>query len=310
MKRTCYNNCTTFLKFIHVCIPDPIGLDLKTALLLLILFVGGTKAGAQVVIPKHDAGDRVSSSGEIKYAEDCNCLGWITNGSYVYYGSINTGNNSDRFRALVSSPGQGGIIEVRLSSPTGYLAGQLQVPQTGDWYQFVEAETSIPLISGWQDVYLVFKGGEGYLLNISWFSFYRSGENSAVSGPSGRKIDARNYTLVSGEIHGDDGCSCIGWITHGSYAQYNKVDFGNRSTRFRASVASMTNGGRIDLRLDSPSGQLIGSLNVGHTGDWNRFETVETSITPVSGQRNLWLVFQGGEGYLLNVAWFELIGSY
>jgi len=49
-------------------------------------------------------------------------------------------------------------IEIRLGSPTGTLAGTLQVAATGGFNAYEEQSCSINKITGVQDVYLVFGG--------------------------------------------------------------------------------------------------------------------------------------------------------
>jgi len=55
----------------------------------------------------------------------------------------------------------------------------------------------------------------------------------------------------------------VAFIENGDWIQVKGVDFGNVGpTSFEARVASATNGGNIEIRLDSPTGTLIGTCKV------------------------------------------------
>ena len=57
----------------------------------------------------------------------------------------------------------------------------------------------------------------------------------------------------------------VGWIENGDYIKVKGVAFGTGATSFTARVASATSGGRIELRLDSLTGPLVGHLHrAGH----------------------------------------------
>lgn len=98
-------------------------------------------------------------------------VGWVNNGDWVKYEDINFDNGANSFSASVSSDGNGGSIQIRLGSTTGTLLGTLAVVNTGSWETFKTNQVDISSVSGEQDIYLVFSGGSGYLLDIDWFKF-------------------------------------------------------------------------------------------------------------------------------------------
>ena len=97
----------------------------------------------------------------------------------------------------------------------------------------------------------------------------------------------------------------VGYIQNGDWTRVVGVDFGTGATRFEARVASATSGGNIQLRLGSPTGTLIGSCAVPGTGGWQTWTTVSCNVSGATGVRDLYLVFTGGSGYLLNVNWWR-----
>ncbi|MBO4524088.1 MAG: carbohydrate-binding protein, partial [Ruminococcus sp.] len=61
----------------------------------------------------------------------------------------------------------------------------------------------------------------------------------------------------------------------------------------------------LEVRLESPDGKLIGSMNVNGTGDWQKWSTQTCAIEETSGKHNVYLVFTGEEGYLFNINWWK-----
>jgi hypothetical protein len=101
----------------------------------------------------------------------------------------------------------------------------------------------------------------------------------------------------------------IGSIQKGAYIKVAGVDFGEGADTFTASVASAESGGNIELHLDSKTGPIVGNLKVGGTGGWQNWEEVSTSVAGASGEHDLYLVFNGGDGYLMNVDWWKFDGA-
>ncbi|MCL2078258.1 MAG: family 43 glycosylhydrolase [Oscillospiraceae bacterium] len=87
-----------------------------------------------------------------------------------------------------------------------------------------------------------------------------------------------------------------GAVTHihdGDWLAVANVDFGKSgASRFHAWVASRI-GGEIELRLDSPVGDTIGSLGVGVTGDDSIWAVRSCDVKPVVGVRNVFFMFRG-----------------
>ena len=101
----------------------------------------------------------------------------------------------------------------------------------------------------------------------------------------------------------------IGNIKKGSYIKVAGVDFGEGADKFTASVASAESGGNIELHLDAKDGPVIGNLKTGGTGGWHEWEEVTTDVAGASGEHDLYLVFNGGDGYLMNVDWWKFDGA-
>ncbi|WP_299241688.1 carbohydrate-binding protein [uncultured Aquimarina sp.] len=98
-------------------------------------------------------------------------VGYIEDGDWIKFEGIDFSSGATSISALVSSGNSGGNIEVRQTSITGNLLGTLEVPNTGSWTSWETVSTNISLVTGVQDIYFVFTGDPGYLLDIDSFSF-------------------------------------------------------------------------------------------------------------------------------------------
>jgi arabinoxylan arabinofuranohydrolase len=97
----------------------------------------------------------------------------------------------------------------------------------------------------------------------------------------------------------------VGYLENGDYLKVKGVAFGSGATSFSARVASATAGGRLELRLGSPTGTLAGTCTVPGTGGWQTWTTVGCGVTGATGTQDLYLRFTGGSGYLFNVNWWQ-----
>lgn len=121
-------------------------------------------------------------------------------------------------------------------------------------------------------------------------------------------IEAETYSDQQGlgTYNGGTGRK-IGSIENGTWARYSAFNFATGPTHFEISLASANLGGVVEFRLDFVSGLQFGSASIGGTGSWNNFQTVSGSLTSTpTGIHDLYLVFSGGDGALLDVDWFQL----
>ena len=109
-------------------------------------------------------------------------VAYIENGDYIGFKNVNFGRGADSIDLRVASNGNGNSVEVHLGSPEGELIGSMDIISTGGWQNWATQKCSIDNTSGVNDVYLVFKGGSGYLYNINWWSINYIYENDPVPG--------------------------------------------------------------------------------------------------------------------------------
>jgi alpha-L-fucosidase len=111
------------------------------------------------------------------------------------------------------------------------------------------------------------------------------------------------YGAVQTETCGEGGQS-LGYIQNGDWVSCCNVDFKNGASNFSARIATNTSSssGRIDIRLDSTTGTLAGSLTGSGPGGWQTYATRTCTVSAAAaGKHTLYLVFQAG----YNVNWFS-----
>ena len=99
----------------------------------------------------------------------------------------------------------------------------------------------------------------------------------------------------------------VAYIENGDYIGFKDVDFGGGTYAIDLRLAANSGGSKIEIRTDGPTGKLIGTLNVASTGGWQTWATQRADVTETSGKHDLYFVFTGGEGYLLNLQGYKLI---
>jgi arabinoxylan arabinofuranohydrolase len=93
-----------------------------------------------------------------------------------------------------------------------------------------------------------------------------------------------------------DGGMNVTAIDDGDWIRVRGVDFDfSGADEFSARVASNTNGGSIELRLDEEDGPLIATCTVPNTGGPQAFETTTCAVSGATGVKDLYLKFAGSD---------------
>jgi arabinoxylan arabinofuranohydrolase len=117
-----------------------------------------------------------------------------------------------------------------------------------------------------------------------------------------KTVEAETICWESGieTYKNSDGGMYVGDIDNKDYIKVKGVDFGIGAASFKAKVSSETNGGNIELRLDSTDGKLIGACAVVNTNGSQNWVTSHCAVKGAEGKHDLYLVFTGSEGKLFN----------
>lgn len=96
----------------------------------------------------------------------------IHNGDYLKIRGVDFKNGgASKFAASLSALKGSGRVEIRLEGVDGLLIGTLPVSSTGSWEKWQTMTTDVKHLGGVYDLYLVFKGEEGELFRMDYWSF-------------------------------------------------------------------------------------------------------------------------------------------
>lgn len=133
------------------------------------------------------------------------------------------------------------------------------------------------------------KTKEGVLESVGKLDPFRRVEAETMAWSEGLKLDYSDEVGVFvTSIHDSD------------FIKVREVDFGgDGASRFEAKVSSRYFGGQIEIRLDSISGELIGTLQVPYIGDWDDWKMISTEVKDVGGIHDLYFLFRGRGPHVL-----------
>ena len=94
-------------------------------------------------------------------------------------------------------------------------------------------------------------------------------------------------------------------ITNGDYLAVSNANFGEGATKFTMHAAGKA-GGTVELHLDGVEGEKVGEVQV-TPGDGNKWTDASCDVDPekVKGKHNLYLVFKGEEGQLMDADYWK-----
>mgnify|MGYP001027361823 FL=1 len=116
--------------------------------------------------------------------------------------------------------------------------------------------------------------GGSVLMNVEWI----------------RPSKGQQVTSMQAAVEGGDQSVCIaivnrwpfGYLKDGSILHFDSVDFGELSDTLYIQAATLAKGGIMEMRLDAPDGELLGTAMVTNTGDWEKF-----AVFPLKMNRSL-----------------------
>ncbi len=147
--------------------------------------------------------------------------------------------------------------------------------------------------------------GQGFLLNVAWL---RAGLSVGAAG----RIPGTAFAAKRGTQNApcSEGGECIGFISHGDWVRYDGVDFGQHSEQMEIRGASASDGGIIEIRLDAPDGELLGTCSIPNTGGWQSWSSFKPAIKALSGVKTICLAFKGNRPAAINTQlWFAEVDT-
>jgi hypothetical protein len=101
----------------------------------------------------------------------------------------------------------------------------------------------------------------------------------------------------------------VGFIEGGDALWYAGVAMDGINT-LSLHYAKGVDGGTIEVRLDTTTGQLLGTLTPVSTGSWATWKDTTVSLSAAMGSHTLYLVAAGSTAGIINLDWIELSASY
>ncbi|MDR1336742.1 MAG: carbohydrate-binding protein, partial [Tannerella sp.] len=121
-------------------------------------------------------------------------------------------------------------------------------------------------------------------------------------------IEAEHFEYVRGIYveRSDDTTAVVGNTASGYYTAYNNVDFGNRQPAGITLLAQNSNRSAqpVEVRLGSPSGQLLSTLSVPVTGSTN-WVNASGEVAGVDGRQNIYLVYKSASLKVDNFRFYD-----
>lgn len=115
------------------------------------------------------------------------------------------------------------------------------------------------------------------------------------------KKQAVSYTsqYQTRKAPGADGKEMVEYTFNGSWLAYNSIQFDSAWKLLKLTLASGSEGGRIELHLDAPNGPLVGIAEVTNTGGWDQWKEIAIPMEPQTGSHVLYLVMREREAFVM-----------
>ncbi len=125
--------------------------------------------------------------------------------------------------------------------------------------------------------------------------------NGAPARSAFENFEAEDYSSESGtkNENRDDGGSHVAYIENGDHICFKNVDFETGAKSFTANLTG--NASEIEIYTDKISDTPSAVIKFNGSGSWNNWEERSFNIPTISGKHDIYLVFKGGSGYLLNI---------
>lgn len=192
-----------------------------------------------------------------------------------------------------------------------------------DWKD-LKIASDVTLTKGVQAFKVLFSGADNSfeLNNFTFETITSSGDDDGGNGDAacgniiiGNQIDGENFCYSQGGTVKDasEGGSYIGGIKNGDFFNYGNFDF-DKNTANAVEVAigkSSTKETFVEIRLDSTTGTLIGTVDASETaGGSQNWKSYKATLDAVSGEHEVFLLFTGQPGVtLVNYNWFRFYDS-
>lgn len=226
-------------------------------------------------------------------------VGYIDDNDWMDYNlSLATARDYEiQFR--VANAYGNGIIEIQ--NAAGTVLGQVNVPQTGGWQNWVTVNTTVPLPAGSQVIRLFARNGA---FNFNWFAFVSA--SARITGtilPA--KVEAESFddshSVQLQNTEDTDGGRNVEWIQDNSWMDYDVHVPTAGIFTFNYRIANGYSP-EATLALKDSNGAELASILLPQTGGMQGWKTVSMLASLPAGNQRL-RVFATKGGWNFN--WFE-----
>jgi hypothetical protein len=104
----------------------------------------------------------------------------------------------------------------------------------------------------------------------------------------------------------------VGWLANGDWMRYSGINLGQPGT-LTTSVrvaAGTDDGGTVEVRVGSPTGQLLAAIPIRATGGWQSWATRTDTQPSPGGTQDVFLVLRSNHPWdFVNINWFAFTGA-
>uniref|UniRef100_UPI00036780C9 RICIN domain-containing protein n=1 Tax=Catelliglobosispora koreensis TaxID=129052 RepID=UPI00036780C9 len=181
--------------------------------------------------------------------------------------------------------------------------------------------TDMPGCSGTVDTTILGGHPDGANLFYLFNARYTDNGNGSVSPLTGyasavlqpKHKQAEYFTAQSGirvvAQAGAESGNRIGDISNNDWIMFSPMSLQNINT-LSLRVSSPNGGSTVELRADSPTGQLLATVPVPNTGGWDNYQNLAAvPVSALSGTHNLYFVFKSSQNNSFDVDSFTFGGA-
>ena len=152
-------------------------------------------------------------------------------------------------------------------------------------------------------------GKPGTLVLEASYTDLGAGPAGALAGKGAVTLRHRRLEAETAEVTGGKKAGkVVGSTNHGAtlkFADLNLAD--SQGVTLLASVGGGAKDSQVEVRLDSPTGPLVATVNIAVTGDWAKMAENKAKLAPVTGRHDVFLVLTNPKkgGGLMNIDWVQ-----
>jgi cytochrome c len=130
----------------------------------------------------------------------------------------------------------------------------------------------------------------------------------SLAGKANVALRTRRIEAETAELNGPKHSGkVVGSTNHGHTLKFTNLNLADsQSVTVFASAGGASKDSKVEVRLDAPNGPLLGTVNITHTGDWNKLAENKAALTASTGRHDVYLVLVNpGKGGLMNIDWIQ-----